>query len=184
VITGKDRVLVGANEDWWRLDAFMWATPASAQRHGVVYWGYEIDGEFGARPPFWYEFQGINAQGLYFDSFGTPCVTPTETLKRPYGGEHLMVEALESSATVEEAVAVFERYNLRFMACQQFLFVDRMGAAAVVEGDRVTVKASDQTTFVVTNFRLSAPAGGGYPCRRYETATQLLAHNAAPPCGA
>ena len=172
VIAGDDAVLVGGNEDWVRWDSYLWSTEPSEDAYGVLYFGYEIRGEWGERPDFWYEFHGINDQGLYFDSFGAPCVMPITTLRNRWRGEHLMVEAMETCATVEEAVALFESSNLSFMQCQQFLFVDKHGRAAVVEGDDTVWMEGD--TFALTNFYLSDPSLGGSPCWRYDRVTRML----------
>lgn len=83
VIARNGRVFVGGNEDWERLDSYMWVDAATSSTHGVVYLGYEIRGEWGYPYLFWYEFQGVNDAGLYFGSFGSPCATPTTTLGNP-----------------------------------------------------------------------------------------------------
>jgi len=180
VIARQGEVVVGGNEDWVRWDSYMWATAATESVHGVIYFGYEIRDEWGDRPAFWYEFQGINDCGLYFDSFGAPCVTPMSTLANPWRGEHLMVDAMEGCESVAEAVHLFESSDLRFMSCQQFLFVDREGNAAVVEGDE-TVWMTDGI-FAVTNFYLSDPSLGNAPCWRYDGAVSGLAEDATPSC--
>lgn len=178
VIARDGRVLVGGNEDWERLDSYMWASAATPTAHGAAYLGYEIRGEWGHPYTFWYEFQGMNDAGLYFDSFGAPCVTPTTTLRNPDRGYQLMVTAMRTCTTVEEAVALFEGSNLRFMSCQQFLFVDRSGHAAVVEGD--TTVWMEGSTFAVTNFYLSNPHLGNWPCWRYDRVTSMLAADSTP----
>ena len=178
VIAGDDAVLVGGNEDWVRWDSYLWSAAATDDAYGVLYFGYEIRGEWGDRPDYWYEFHGINDQGLYFDSFGAPCVTPTTTLRNPWRGEFLMVEAMETCATVEEAVAFFESANLIVIQCQQFLFVDKHGNAAVIEGDETVWMEAD--TFALTNFYLSDPSLGGWPCWRYSRVTRMLEADATP----
>jgi len=176
VVTDASSVIVGGNEDWLRFDSYLWAEAATDTSYGVVYLGYEIRGDWGHPNYFWYEFHGINDQGLYFDSFGAPCVMPTSTLLNPNRGEHLMAEAMRTCATVEEAVALFEGSHLAFMQCQQFLFVDRHGSAAVVEGDDTVWM--EEGTLVVTNFYLSNPFRGGSPCWRYDQATRMLSQDA------
>jgi len=178
VIASDDHVWVGGNEDWVRFDSHMWAQAATQDTFGVVFLGYQIRGEWGQPYHYWYEFHGFNDQGLYFDSFGAPCVIPTTTLSNPYRGQHLMADAMRTCATVEEAVEVFESTNLTFMTCQQFLFVDKHGTAAVVEGDQTVWMEGD--TFAITNFYLSDPSLGGHPCWRYQRATSMLEQDATP----
>ena len=178
VIAREGEVIVGGNEDWERFDSFMWATAPTSRAYGVVYFGYEIRGEWGSsRPPFWYEFHGINDRGLYFDSFGAPCDFPERTMDYPRTSS-LWIYAMEKCATVEEAVAMFERSNLEFMQCQQFFFADKHGNAAVVEGDHTIWMDGD--TFAVTNFYHSTPMMGGFPCWRYSRVRAMMNGNATP----
>ena len=73
VISRDGTTVVGVNEDWYRPNAYLWADRALGKAHAVVYFGYEIDDEFGPNDtPYWYEFQGINSAGLFFDSFSAP----------------------------------------------------------------------------------------------------------------
>lgn len=178
VISQDGRTVVGGNEDWYRASAFYWATAAVGSLHGVVYFGYLVDGEFGDMPPFWWEFQGINDAGLFFDSLSTPCgIDPEEADKRSYTGriERLI---MQTCSTVSEAVDVITRYDRTFMDCRQYLLADRTGAAAVVEPDKVVWMEAG--TMALTNFRLSDPSLGQYPCWRYEAVTDELAINREP----
>jgi hypothetical protein len=179
VIVRDGHVMVGGNEDWFRPDAYLWAEPAAGRLHGVVYFGYEVRGEFGNEEPFWYEFQGINSAGLYFDSFSAPCseLSDEEQLKPRFFGriEQLI---MRWCSTVEEAVRMITQYDRSFMDCIQYLLVDRSGAAAVVEGTDVVWM--DGETFALTNFHLSDPADGHWPCWRYDIATEMLTANSEP----
>jgi hypothetical protein len=179
VIARDGHVVVGGNEDWLRPDAYLWAVPAAGRLHGVVYFGYEMGGEFGGADPYWYEFQGINSAGLFFDSFGAPCagLSDEEQLKPRMNGriEQLI---MRWCSTVEEAVRMITQYDRSFMTCMQYLLVDRTGAAAVVENGAVVWMEGD--TFAATNFHLSDPSDGSYPCWRYEVAIQRLAANSEP----
>lgn len=177
VIARDGEVLVGGNEDWERLDSYMWATAPTSQAHGVVYFGYEIRGEWGNRPPYWQEFQGINDQGLYFDSFSAPCVASMRTLNKPWRSR-LWTRVMATCSTTAEAVALFQSCDLSFMECEQFLFVDRLGNAAVVECNQTVWMQGN--TFAVTNFHLSNPSLGDWPCWRYDRVMALLKIDATP----
>ena len=180
VIARDGRVIVGGNEDWSRDDSYLWAEPAAGRLHGVVYFGYEIRGEFGEHSaPYWHEFQGINSAGLYFDSFGAPCagLSAEEQLKPRMTGR-IEQSIMRWCSTVEEAVRMITQYDRSFMTCTQYLLVDRTGAAAVVENGAVVWMEGE--TFAVTNFHLSDPTHGHYPCWRYDIATEMLAANSEP----
>ena len=180
VIVGDGHVLVGGNEDWQRWDSFVWADAATPRLHGVVYFGYEIRGEFGTHQgPFWYEFHGINDAGLYFDSFGAPSAQPIDAdLLKPHFDGRIEQLIMRWCSTVEDAVRLMTQYDPSYMVGQQFLLADRMGTAAVVEGSEVVWMTG--STFAVTNFHLSDPSHGNYPCWRYETATRMLAEDPSP----
>ena len=180
VIRGDGHVVAGGNEDWQRWDSFLWADAATAAPHGVVYFGYQVKGEFGpGRPPFWFEFQGINDAGLFFDSFGAPCAgqADEDTMKPRFDGriEQLI---MRWCSTVEDAVRLMTQYDRSYMSCTQYLLVDRSGAAAVVERGEVVWMTGD--TFAVTNFHLSDPSHGNYPCWRYQKAVSMLDEDSSP----
>jgi len=180
VVIAKDgHVIAGGNEVWFRNDSYMWAEPTVGTLHGVVYFGYEIRGEFGNDEPYWYEFQGINSAGLFFDSFGAPCAgLSDEEYLKPYMTGRMEQLIMRSCATVEDAVRMITQYNRSFMICMQYLLVDRTGAAAVVENGAVVWMEDD--TFAVTNFHLSNRSHGGWPCWRYDAATRRLAEDSDP----
>lgn len=179
VIARDGQVLVGGNEDWQRWDSWMWAEAARGSLHGAVYFGYEVHEEFGGKYPFWYEFHGVNDQGLYFDSFGSPCagLPDEELLKAKLTGsiERLI---MEWCATVDDAIRIFEQYDRSFMLCTQYLIVDKTGSAVVIEGGDIVRMEGD--TFALTNFHLSDPSHGSWPCWRYTRATGMLADNSEP----
>jgi len=180
VVIAKDgHVIAGGNEDWFRNDSYLWAEPASGRLHGVVYFGYEIRGEFGGAEPYWYEFQGINSAGLFFDSFGAPCAgLPDEEQLKPRMNGRIEQSIMRWCSTVEEAVRMITQYDRSFMTCTQYLLADKTGAAAVVENGAVVRMEGD--TFALTNFHLSDRTHGGWPCRRYDIATRWLAENSEP----
>jgi len=173
VISRDGTTVVGVNEDWYRPNAYLWADRALGKAHAVVYFGYEIDDEFGPNDtPYWYEFQGINSAGLFFDSFSAPCSDrDPDVVLPPYSGS-IERMIMRRCATVAEAADLMTQYDRSFTNCRQYLLVDRTGAAVVVEyGDVVWMEGE---TFAVTNFHLSDPSDGHYPCWRYDIATRFL----------
>jgi choloylglycine hydrolase len=187
VIAQGEHVVVGGNEDWTRFDSHVWAEAATEEAHGAVYFGYQIRGEFGPRGRYWFEFQGVNDQGLYFDTFGAPTLANPNWSGKPSCLEHIEILMMRECATVEEAVALLGSYNLArylqydetmFRSNMQFFLADRTGAAAVVDGGHV--HWMEDGYFVTTNFRLSDPSLGGWPCPRYDLATEMLAADASP----
>lgn len=187
VIAQEGQVVVGGNEDWQRADAYVWAEAATDDAYGAVYFGYQIRGEFGPRVTYWFEFQGVNDQGLYFDTFGAPTLANPNWSGKPSCPEHIELLMMQTCATVEEAVEILGAYNLAryrtynewmFRSNMQFFLADRTGTSAVVDGEYV--HWMENGYFVTTNFRLSDPSLGGWPCQRYDRATAMLAEDASP----
>lgn len=178
-------VVVGGNEDWTRFDAYVWAEEAMDDTYGAVYMGYEIRGEFGPRAPYWFEFQGVNSEGLYFDTFGAPALANPNWEGKPACPAHIEVLMMRQCASVEDAVALLNEYDLSryryynetiFRSNMQFFLADRTGTAAVVDGEHV--HWMNGSYMVTTNFRLSDPPLGGWPCFRYDLATRMLEEDA------
>jgi hypothetical protein len=185
-IANGTQVVVGGNEDWQRFDAHVWAEAGTEEAYGAVYFGYQIRGEFGPRVPYWFEFQGVNSEGLYFDTFGAPTLANPTWAGKPSCHEHIEVLLMRECATLEEAVGLLGAYNLAryrhynetvFRSNMQFFLADRTGAAAVVDGEHV--HWMEGGSMVTTNFRLSDPSLGGWPCPRYDRASEMLADDAA-----
>jgi len=178
-------VVVGGNEDWTRFDAYAWADAATEEAYGAVYLGHEIRGEFGPRGRYWFEFQGVNSQGLYFDTFGAPSLANPNWEGKPACPAHIEVLMMRQCASVEDAVALLNAYDLSryrhynetvFRSNMQFFLADRTGSAAVIDGEHV--HWMDDGYMVTTNFRLSDPPLGGWPCFRYDLATRMLEEDA------
>jgi len=187
VIAGEGHVVVGGNEDWTRFDSHVWAEAATEEAYGAVYFGYQIRGEFGPRAPYWFEFQGVNDQGLYFDTFGAPTLSNPSWTGKPSCPEHIEILMMRECATVQDAIDLLGSYNLAryqyynermFRSNMQFFLADRAGAAAVVDGEHV--HWIEDGRLVTTNFRLSDPSLGGWPCWRYDLATDMSAADASP----
>ena len=178
-------VIVGGNEDNDLTDPAMWATAASGTAYGVVYFGLWFDG-LGNRLAGWYEMQGVNDQGLYFDLFSVPC-TPGVERSTAYdwrGAGYPAPEPIECTmmttcASVDEALAFLHQRNYAtILPCVQVFLVDRSGTAAVYTGIGDVFRTGPG--FVVTNFNLAAPSLGGYPDVRYSAATRMIGFDPAP----
>jgi len=187
VIAGENTVVVGGNEDWTRFDSHVWAEAATDEAFGAVYFGYQIRGEFGPRGRYWFEFQGVNDQGLYFDTFGAPTLDNPNWEGKPSCSEHIEITMMETCGTVVEAVDLLQSMDLSryrsydetiFRSNMTFFLADRTGAAALVDADHV--HWMEDGVFVTTNFRPSNPSLGGWPCWRYRLAHDMLENDASP----
>jgi hypothetical protein len=160
-----DLALAGNNEDSYNPLTRARFIPASEGRYGRVYFGYDDLGPQG----------GLNDQGLFFDGLSVPPKALGASAQKPDfpGGPLAKIdEAMATSATVDEAVAFFERYSGPELEAGQLFFGDKAGNSAIVEGDTIIRKKGAYQ--IATNFRQSEFADPPYPCDRYNTADERL----------
>lgn len=183
-LVGDGAVVVGGNEDNDLLNPAMWATAASPERYGALYFGFLfVDALANRRPASWYEMQGINDQGLFFDLFSMPC-TPSVVQTSSYRWTSPSYVALEpemmaTCATVDEALAFLHaRGYSSVMLCAQVLLADRTGDVAVYTGTGDVFRTG--SGFAVTNFNLVHREYGEWPCWRYNVVTRMVGQDATP----
>lgn len=182
VLVGDGAVVAGGNEDNTLENASIWAIAATESAYGAAYFGFYFSG-LANRLAGWYEMQGVNDQGLFYDLFSIPCVPwRSEDSSGPFwGGRGFpLPEAVERTlmttcSTVEEALTFLHGRNYAaILPCVQVLLADREGNAAVYTGDGDVIRTGPG--LVVTNYHLLHPELGGYPCERYNAAARLVAH--------
>ncbi len=181
-LVGEGAVVVGGNEDNDLRNPAMWAVAATPGRYGAVYFGFMfVGGLANRRPASWYEMQGVNDQGLFFDLFSMPC-TPGVVQTTSYGWTSpsfvaLEPEMMETCATVDEALVFLHDHDYAsVLLCAQVLLVDRAGNAAVYTGSRDVFRSGPG--FVVTNFNLAHREYGEWPCWRYNAITRMIGQDA------
>jgi len=155
----------GNNEDSYNPLTRAWFIPASDERYGRVYFGYDDLAPQG----------GLNDQGLFFDILYVPYQALDPTTQRPDfpGGPLAMLdEVMAKSATVDEALAFFEHYSRPGLETGQFFFGDKAGNSAIVEENAVVRKKGPYQ--IATNFRLSENPDPPYFDGRYNAADERL----------
>jgi len=160
-----DLAFGGNNEDSHNPLTRAWFIPASDGRYGRVYFGYDDNGPQG----------GLNDQGLFFDGLYVPYKALDASAQKPDfpGGPLAMFdEVMAKSATVDEALAFFDRYSRPGLEAGQLFFGDKAGNSAIVEGDAIMRKQGSYQ--IATNFRQSETPGPPYFDGRYNTADELL----------
>jgi hypothetical protein len=161
-----DNILFGNNEDWYDTDTRVWFYPATETHYGGVYFGFS---DFFAQG-------GMNDQGLCFDATaipGLPLKAHPEKLRIINFGERV----LEQCATVEDIIPFIEQYDLSSLGKAQFLFADKRGDSVIVcpriEGEMKAIQ-KEGVYQVITNFNVTYPRLGGYPCWRYSRCIEML----------
>jgi hypothetical protein len=158
-----DVVLAGANEDAPFPRGKIWFLPPEEGKYGRVYFGFPDVSRVQA---------GMNDQGLFWDGLSAERLKVKKSSQKPRPPRFLLEKVMEECATVEEALAVFDSYDLGFMADCIYLLADSTGDSAIVERDAVVRKRG--TYQVATNFRHSETKVGEYPCARYKVAAEML----------
>jgi hypothetical protein len=160
-----DLAFAGNNEDVNNPLARAWFIPASDGRYGRMYFGFDDLFQQG----------GLNDQGLFFDGLWVPSKELGASAQKPDfpGGWIAMIdEVMAKSATVDEALAFFDRYSRPALQTGQLFFGDRAGNSAIVEGDAIIRKKGSYQ--IATNFRQSETPGPPYLDGRYNTADERL----------
>ena len=168
-----DKVLVGNNEDWkYNTDVEIWFVSSSKNNYGRVCLGWKQLYIFRQAQG------GMNDQGLFFDWAMCPESEPPKfSFNKKIAAFNLPENLLAQCATVEEAVAWLKKYNILGIR-SHILLGDKGGNSAVVEwvNGEMNVLQRQNDCQVMTNFWLSHPELGNYPCSRYDKVTEMLKH--------
>jgi hypothetical protein len=156
-------ILAGNNEDWKDPLPEMSFYPAEDGKHGWIKFGWGSGFPQG----------GMNDHGLFWDGssvayLGMPY---SEENKELYSGP-IMQMIIEECKNIEEALEVFSAYYCQDQYNAQYLVGDSSGYSIIVEGDSIISKEGDYQ--LMTNFYYSHPDLAGYPCWRYEAASEIL----------
>lgn len=161
-------VLVGNNEDYlYSIGNSMVVTAPGEGDYGRICF-YNMT----------YVQGGMNEHGLFYDGASCPSSEVPYYSDREDLGYNLGNVVLEKCTSVEEVEKFFENYNIPDGFCDHLMFTDSTGASAVfewVEGElHIIHKGQDENYQVISNYWLTDPSLGGYPCDRYNTVVDLL----------
>lgn len=161
----------GNNEDYWfDVKPFLQVQTGGNGYRRIWYGWYQ----FWVFRPF--AQGGINEKGLLFDAAVVPRQeAPTGYRKVNY---NLGDDLLATCKDVTEAIEYFERKRIAYSGSHLF-FADRSGDAAILEwmDGRSVVTRIHNSSLIATNFLLSAPERGNYPCKRYSTLKSMIDGN-------
>jgi choloylglycine hydrolase len=151
------KIYVANNEDYWYdVKAYIQVVPSAGSKLARLWYGWDNFAQ-----------GGINEAGLFFDG----AVTPGQII--PDGGQapkgNLGDELLSRCRTVDEALAFLEKKRIALKNAHMMLG-DAAGTAVVVEwmdGQRRLIPLKGNH-LIMTNFLLSDPSRGNYPCPRYQ----------------
>ncbi len=160
------RILVGNNEDYmYSLASQYWIAAPENENYGRIC--FAISG---------YVQGGMNEKGLFYDGATCPDSTIPYEEGKPELGMDMGEVIISKCATVEEVIEFVKDYNITQQYTDHLLFADATGASVVIEwmenDMKIVRKEGDYQ--VATNFWLSNPELGGYPCNRYAKAEEML----------
>ncbi len=168
IFTAKDAdsVLVGNNEDFmYQYSSDMWFAAASPGTYGRVCFANSncVQG-------------GMNEKGLFYDGASCPSTQVPYSENKPSLGMDLGEVALSRCADVGEVVELLKGYNIPQNFGDHLLFADGSGNSVIIEwvDNMMEVIPGDKNYQIATNFFISKPELGGYPCGRFDTVKKML----------
>ena len=125
-------------------------------------------------------FDGMNVRGLVVGMAAVPPGNmPRDPTKRTIGSLGVIREMLDHAATVDEAVALVQGYNIDFVGGPpvHYLVADATGRAALIEfhQGKMYVILNETAWHHATNFLRSSVEDAEGKCWRYDTLTRQLA---------
>jgi tetratricopeptide (TPR) repeat protein len=121
-IAHENCVLAGNNEDVDNPLTKIWFEPPEKGKYGITYFGFSVN----------YPQGGMNDQGLFFDAVAGYKTDWKASPKRLNYAGNLSRKIMEECATVEEAIAIYSKYNKSSLRYARYLFADRTGASAII----------------------------------------------------
>lgn len=189
-----DHLLYGRNFDWEYSPALLLFTDppdgyASVSLVDLTYLGFTpktaagLDSEPLSRRLDLLEapsmpFDGMNEHGLAIGMAAVPgSAAGIDPAKPTIGSIGIMREILDHARNVDEAIALFEQYNIDFTGgpAIHYLLADAAGKSALVEfvDGEMVVLPNENPWHLATN-HLCATASGDGGCTRYWTLSQRL----------
>lgn len=164
VDTQTGKIYVVNNEDYWYdVDAYIQIVPKTKNKLARLWYGWDNFAQ-----------GGVNEKGLFFDA----AVTPEQERRIGYGNpkNNLGDKILANCATVEEALLFLEEEKIALNKSHMMLG-DKSGKAVIVEwihGKRQLHWITDNK-LIMTNFLVSEPEAGNYPCYRNASIEKRIA---------
>ena len=164
---GDGVLLFGNNEDYDRLEPHIWFLTGREPYYGVLCLGFDQRSLQG----------GMNDAGLCYDATGSTAIPLNWHKEKAVAPPSWPALVLQRCATVDEVEVFVSRYDHSSSGMAQYLWFDRNGDSLIVtssvDGEVAFLKQHGGYR-VITNFNMTDPSYGYYPCWRYETAELVL----------
>ncbi len=165
----EDLTLVGNNEDWrYSAPSSLWFAAADEGAYGHICFSL-----------YSYVQGGMNEKGLFYDGATCPSSEVPHIEGKPTLGMDLGEVVLSKCANVDEVIYFLKSYNIPSGFMDHLMFVDASGNSIVIEWDKNDLKfiKKEDSYQIATNFWITNPEMGGYPCERYDKVKSMLEGN-------
>jgi penicillin V acylase-like amidase (Ntn superfamily) len=163
VDSNTGNIYVVNSEDYWLdVNAYIKIEPKTKHKFARLWYGWDNFAQ-----------GGINDQGLFFDAAVTPEQKKIKGHKIP--NHNIGDKILAHCSNVAEALEFLENNKIASRD-GHLMFGDKTGKAVVVEwvdGKRM-LHWIENNRLIMTNFLLSRPEAGNYPCTRYSSIEKRL----------
>ena len=105
----------GNNEDWNDPDTYIYFIPPDDNEYGKAIVGYSGN--------YWIQ-GGMNEKGLFWDGLATPYLEIVNSSDKPYFNGHILDYILSVCDSCDEALDIFNMYNMRILERAQILCGD------------------------------------------------------------
>jgi choloylglycine hydrolase len=168
-VKGQTGNYFASNEDWVFTDPALRVVPGNKNDYGYLVFGWNsyLPG---------YPQGGVNEQGVCLDLASLTPQNFQDDPARKALDENLIYKILKQCKNTGEAIALIRQYNCSQLAGEHLLVADREGDSCIVEwsGKDYVFLRRKKNYQVITNFCVSNPKIGWYPCSRFKTADETL----------
>lgn len=121
-------ILAGNSEDWNDINSMIKFIPSQNGKYGRIAFGFKDWGlEFCP-------YGGVNDQGLFYDWAATGTRNPNFHAEGTQNYNGVLADKMEAEcATVDEAIALFKKYNSPGFGGNHIIIGDRFGNSVVIE---------------------------------------------------
>lgn len=164
-----------SNEDFYFKDPVVCIEPGNKKNYSYIVFGWE-----SYYPS--YPQGGVNEKGVCLDWATVPSQKFIDDPTKKQLDEDIFMKILKNCANVSEAIDLISKYNCSHFAEEHLLIADREGNSVVVEwnGSEVVFIKREGNYQVITNFNISNPKLGWYPCNRFDKINDNFKSNKAP----
>lgn len=158
-----------SNEDWKFTDPAVLVAPGNNNDYGYIVFGWNsyLPG---------YPQGGVNEYGICLDWASVPIQSFKADPNRKSLDEDIVYKILKKCRKINEVITLVKQYNCNHFAEEHLLVSDRNGDSCVIEWsgrDYIFLRKTKQYQ-LITNYNISNPELGWYPCERFKTADNYL----------